>query len=109
MRTREALALVRRHGYLNLFTSMSDTWYEAHRVAGGLSRDAVLIPVEAAGRLIEQGLVVAAQDDDDWQPAFFASAGLYVLWFTPAKTAKKRRAADAEHRVFPAQQVPQRL
>jgi hypothetical protein len=83
-----ALALVHKHGYLNEFASMSDSWFVAHSVPGEETEASPLIPSNIALRLItgegapleERGFTNPREDD----PTFS------VTWYAP-KAAEPRR------------------
>jgi len=88
MNQRIALALVRKHGYLNEFASMSDTWFVAHNVPAEETSDSPLIPTNTALKLISgenaplEKLGRAAPDEED--PTF------RVTWYAPKSAAPHR-------------------
>jgi len=84
-----ALARVREHGYLNEFSTPSETWFVAHSVPGGESADAIEIPTKTAFRLIDEGLV----ERDGYGSELVNRSGCGSVWYR-AKATKTRQAAD---------------
>jgi hypothetical protein len=88
MNKSQALALVRKHGYLNEFSSMSDHWFVAHNAPGEEDANSPVIPTNAALQLIagEKAPLAqigrAAPDEDD--PTY------RVTWYAPIAAAPRR-------------------
>lgn len=77
--TASALKAIRRLGYLNEFSSMGDTWFVAHSVAGGDSEDAEQIAPSVAYQLIDGHQIVRSGD----APEVLGGAGTRIAWYRP--------------------------
>ena len=97
----EALRVIRKLGYLNLFSAMTDTWAEIHSVPGKLSRDEdrPIIPDDELDQLLDGDYLIPAQDD--WQPSSCPGSGLLVRWFTAAPIGQLKYVQISEVSYFP--------